>query len=191
MKKHQVLISGDSFAAPIDNCHSWTNLLKDEFEVINVSQAGVSEYKILKQLESVELDHFNFIIVVHTSPNRVYIKEHPLHANSITHSNCDLIFNDIENSNSKHIVIETAINYFKYIFDEIYYTEVYQLIANEIIKITESKPTLHLTFFNNSYKQIDNWSLIWQNYPGNINHLDATGNRHVLHKVTNWINQSY
>lgn len=190
LKKQRVLISGDSFAAPIDNCYSWTNLLGDYFEVTNIAQAGVSEYKILKQLQRVDVSHFDIIIVVHTSPNRVYIKEHPLHSNSLTHNNCDLIFNDLENSNSKNIVIKTAINYFKYIFDEDYYTDIHNMIANEIIKITESKPTLHLTFFNVNYRQISNWSSIWKEYPGNVNHLDINGNKNVLIKVTNWINQN-
>ena len=85
MKK--ILICGDSFAVnhvEFDkNSCGWSNLLaNDNYDVINLAQAGVGEYKIFKQLTSVDLEKFDAVIVCHTSPNRVYIQQHPVHKHS-------------------------------------------------------------------------------------------------------------
>jgi hypothetical protein len=54
----RLLITGDSFAANWQikyNGVGWVNLLENDFEVKNIAQAGVSEYKIMKQLENQNL----------------------------------------------------------------------------------------------------------------------------------------
>ena len=58
MKK--ILIVGDSFAADWSikhkECNGWVNMLCDDFFVTNIAQAGVSEYKIYKQLLSQDIN---------------------------------------------------------------------------------------------------------------------------------------
>lgn len=193
LKKQRVLISGDSFAADsscvIDNSSSWTQLLKNYFDVTNIAQAGVGEYKILKQLQSIKLEDFDYIIVVHTSPNRVHINHHPLHSNSKIHKNCDLIYNDILNSDIQDVVTTTALNYFKYIFDESYYCDIHRLLIKETMEITQNTRVLHITFFDCSIDKVCNWSHIWNKNPGSINHLDVSGNKLVLEKVLTWTNR--
>ena len=44
-----VLIAGDSFAAEWPGSNGWVKLLAKKYNVKNVAQAGVSEYKILQQ----------------------------------------------------------------------------------------------------------------------------------------------
>lgn len=195
MKKQRVLISGDSFAADsshiIDNSSSWTQLLKKYYDVTNIAEAGVGEYKILKQLQSTKLENFDHVIVVHTSPNRVHINHHPLHSNSKLHKNCDLIYNDILNSTIQNVVTTTALNYFKYIFDESYYYDIHKLLVKEILEITKSSQALHITFFDNLNNEVGDWSEIWNKNPGSINHLDVSGNELVLEKILTWINNHY
>ena len=93
MKK--ILIAGDSFAADWTVKHiggGWVNLLTKDFKVKNVAEAGVSEYKIYKQLLNQNLVDYDHIIVSHTSAYRIPIEEHPIHKDDILHNNCDLIF---------------------------------------------------------------------------------------------------
>ena len=47
----RILIAGDSFAAEWPGNNGWVKLLSQKFSVTNVAQAGVGEYKILKQLK--------------------------------------------------------------------------------------------------------------------------------------------
>lgn len=192
MKKQRILISGDSFAAyhAIDEYqHSWTQLPQSQYNVTNVAQSGVSEYKILKQLESVKLENFDFVIVVHTSANRVHINQHPVHHSSASHFNCDLIYNDIADTKHKNIVLETANNYFKYIFDETYYKDIHRLLVKEILQTTACVPCLHLSFFSNLHPAVVDVSRIWNCYPGNVHHLDYTGNLIIKDQVIAWLNQ--
>ena len=191
LKKQRILVSGDSFAAEINDSASWVNLLKKYFDVTNIAQAGVSEYKILKQLQAINVKDFDLVVVVHTSPNRVFIKEHPLHRNSILHKNCDLIYNDILSSGSKDIVTTTAVNYFKYIFDESYYKDIHHLLVKEIIELTKNNKALHITFFKNLNSTVLDWSIVWETHQGNINHLNSVGNNLVLDKILLWTNQLF
>jgi hypothetical protein len=58
----KLLICGDSFAADWTvkvKEKGWVNLLAQDYKVTNLAQAGCSEYKILKQLQSVNLDKFD------------------------------------------------------------------------------------------------------------------------------------
>ena len=102
-----VLIVGDSFAADWSAKHcdlfGWPNLLAKHHTVTNLAQAGVSEYKIYKQLISVDLSQFDLVIVAHTSPYRVVTRSHPVHYNNSLHKHADLLFGDIEYHYKKNI----------------------------------------------------------------------------------------
>ena len=76
----RVLIAGDSFAADWQVKYptqaGWPNLLVDKYTVTNIAQAAVSEYKILKQIQSVDLNQYDSIIISHASPNRIHCVKH-------------------------------------------------------------------------------------------------------------------
>ena len=94
-----ILIVGDSFAADWTVKYKgigWPNMLSKRHNVTNLAQAGCSEYKIYKQLLSVNLDDFDYIIASHTSPYRIYVTEHPVHSMDKLHNDCDLIYTDLK-----------------------------------------------------------------------------------------------
>ena len=109
-----ILIAGDSFAAEWPGEDGWVKLLAKKHNVTNVAQAGVSEYKILKQIKNASLDEYDAIIVSHTSPSRVHTPEHPLHKEGL-HKDCDLIWTDLEGrSNFLNPSLKAAQGYFQY-----------------------------------------------------------------------------
>lgn len=186
----RILICGDSFAADwtpqFPHLSGWVNLLADIHTVNNIAQAGVSEYKILKQVRSANLELYDAIIIAHTSPNRVHVGHHPLHSESMLHKDCDFIFKDIIDSDSKSLVVNAGINYFKYIFDEKYYADLHELMYEEIVRITPESKTLHLSFFKDMQADI-NLHHVFVNNTGTMNHLNAYGNQQVISEVTQWL----
>lgn len=146
-----ILIVGDSFAADwsvkYKNVFGWPNLLDKVHNVTNLAQAGVSEYKIYKQLISVDLDLFDLIIVTHTSPHRVVTREHPIHSNDQFYKHADLLFGDIEYHHKSfkgwmNRSLRSAYYFFIFHFDQEYQELVYELLVARIENILHSKPTL-------------------------------------------------
>ena len=140
----KILICGDSFAVDYTvvnkNDEGWSSMLANDFTITNCAQAGISEYKILKQLERQNLHNYNVIIVAHTSPYRVHIKSNPMHLTSPLHKNADLIYNDVishYNNNPNDNILKTAKDYFEHIFDDEYYQDVYYLIVEKIKKFLD------------------------------------------------------
>jgi hypothetical protein len=180
----KILIAGDSFAAPCPGETSgWPNLLSNIYNVKNIAQAGIGEYKILKQIQSENLNQYDLVIVSHTSPSRIHIKTHPIHSNDL-HKNCDLIFTDIENRNhwfDRRIL--AAKLFFKHIFDDDYQTDIYSLMRQEInrlitipyIAIGHIPVVADLKIEKNFIDFSPNWPL----YKGDINHYNILGNREV------------
>ena len=76
-----VLIAGDSFAAEWPGSNGWVKLLAKKYNVKNVAQAGVSEYKILQQINTANLDKYDLVIVSlqvqveYIHPNILYTKK--------------------------------------------------------------------------------------------------------------------
>ena len=64
----KILIAGDSFAAlyPGER-QGWPNLLSEKYNIKNVAQAGISEYKILNQIKSENLNQYDLVIVSYKS----------------------------------------------------------------------------------------------------------------------------
>ena len=55
----KILICGDSFAADWSKKYDgvgWVNMIENEHVVTNIAEAGVSEYKIYKQLGAFYID---------------------------------------------------------------------------------------------------------------------------------------
>ena len=146
-----ILIVGDSFAADWSvkpkNGPGWPNLLSKVYNVTNLAQAGASEYKIYKQLISVDLDLFDLVIITHTSPYRMVTRQHPIHFNDCLHRNADLLFSDVEYhfksiKNCLNRSLRSAYNFFIFHFDQEYHDVVYRLFVEQINNILRNKKTL-------------------------------------------------
>lgn len=189
----KILIIGDSFAADwslkYDNYKGWPNLLAQEYDVTNLAQAGVSEYKIYKQLTNINIDNFDTLIVSHTSPYRVPTRKHPIHAEDKLHNSSDLIIADIEyhSSRYKNILnssLRSAKNFFDHHFDEDFFYTTHMLYKKEIMNLTESKNTIHLDWFDN----VSEFRKLWENFSGKINHFSEEGNMLVYRMIQTRLN---
>jgi hypothetical protein len=183
MKK--VLVAGDSFAcshkSETDNI-GWSELLKQDYEITNLAQAGVSEYKIYKQLESIDIRKFDNIIICHTSFFRIPIEEHPIYKTNKLHKNCDLIFTDVESKKGKSKKMKIAYEFFKEFFWDEYFIFSNSLIFEKIFQNT--KNNIHITFFDNFYdNRVLNLKYIFENYRGDVNHLNKDGNTFVFETI--------
>jgi hypothetical protein len=177
----KILIAGDSFAAQWPGDDGWVKLLAQKHDVTNVAQAGVSEYKILKQLKTVNLDDYDAFIVSHTSPSRVHTLQHPLHKEGL-HKDCDLIWTDLEGRNSfLNPSLKAAQGYFQYHYDDHYYQTIYSLFRKEIYTILHKKKYISLSHVDiaKAFVWEDNhidFSDFWKKHKGKQNHYSVYGN---------------
>ena len=182
-----LLILGDSFACnwkSDTNTIGWPSLLKHDFEITNIAQAGVSEYKIYKQLQSVNVGDFDFVIISHTSAYRIPIQQHPTYSNGDLHENCDLIFSDVESKRSKYKILDTAYNFYKSLFWGEYFEFTSNLIYEKIKEKTSNG--IHITFFDEFYDDsVLKLESIFKSNRGNVNHLDEEGNKQVYNILLN------
>jgi hypothetical protein len=189
--KKKLLIAGDSFAADwtkkYENICGWVNMLESDYDVTNIAQAGVSEYKIYKQLEKIDTTKFEHIIVSHTSAYRIPIEEHPIHKDDSLHDNCDIIYSDAE-VHIENNIMKTAVDFYVNIFHPDYFCFINDLIFKEIQKITPN--AIHITFFDNFYdNNILKFEDIFLSHKGNINHLDEKGNSLFYNTIKNILNE--
>lgn len=163
-------------------------MLAHYYDVTNLAQAGVGEYKILKQIESTNIDQYDIIIVSHTSPSRVHTPRHPIHKEGF-HKNCDLLYNDIADRNSWfNPSLKAAQNWFDYHYDDPYQIDIYNLIRKQIndilckknyISITHTEISKDLSIEPNN---ID-FSNLWKKERGPINHYTVEGNKAVFKQL--------
>lgn len=187
-KLKNILIAGDSFSSVWpDGNQGWPCFLANDYNIINMSQAGVGEYKIFKQVCSVDLNNFDLVIVSHTSPSRVHTINHPIHKTGF-HKNCDLIYTDIEdrfdlfNENLK-----ISKKWFYYHYDDEYQLDVYKMIREKIknsinidyISITHTDISRSLSLEDNNIDFSDLWKL----NRGTINHYTDYGNNTVYKTI--------
>jgi hypothetical protein len=186
--KKTILIVGDSFAADWTKKYKgvgWVNMLESDFNVTNIAEAGVSEYKILKQLNSVKVNEYNYVITSHTSAYRIPVKEHPIHFNDALHKNCDLIYTDLK-EHQYNILAKVAVDFYSYLYDIDYALFTHELILKEI----QSKfpNMINITFFdlfNQSVDGIHMFENIFLNNKGQMNHLNELGNEIIYNKIQN------
>ena len=181
MSQPQLLIVGDSFSAVKNNSESWTCQFND-FNIINLSAAGCSEYRIFTQLKTTDLSCYDRIIVVHTSPNRIYINQNPLHIHSKMHYNCDLIYQDVKAQPSGKFR-DHVVWWFENVFDLAHAQDMHTLLMDQIISKTPT--AVHLSFFELEHPAVYNLHHIWKKYPGEVNHLSNKGNQQVAEFVRN------
>lgn len=176
-----ILILGDSFACDwkfTSDIIGWPTLLKQDFEITNLAQAGVSEYKIYKQLQSVNVSDFDFVIISHTSAYRIPVETHPTYSKGDLHENCDLIFSDIESKRKKYKVLDIAYKFYKNLFWGEYFEFTSNLIYEKIKEQTSNG--IHITFFDKFYDDsVIKLEHIFKHKRGHVNHLNSEGNREV------------
>lgn len=186
----KILIVGDSFAAKWPGInYGWVNLLENDFDVSNFAEAGVGEYKILKQLDrNFDTD---LVIVSHTSPGRVHTAQHPLHKEGF-HQNCDLIYNDvIDRFDLFNPSLKSAKSWFKYHYDDEYQIAIYNLIRSEInrkisipyIALSHLPISASLAIEGN---HVD-FSELWLENRGNANHYNRESNYLIYQLLKNLI----
>lgn len=191
-KSIKILIAGDSFAAPWADS-GWPSLLSKKYNVTNLAQAGVSEYKIYQQVKSFK--DYNLAIVSHTSPNRLHTRNHPIHKTEL-HKNCDLIYADIaSHHNIFNRSLAAAKGWFSYHYDQEYQDTIYQMLRKSIQDII-TVPCINL---NNMPVSLPfcvediciDFSKLWQSERGIVNHYTDTGNQIVFEKVDKLIKKVY
>ena len=192
----KILICGDSFAADWTVKYAdqmgWPNLLNNKYAVTNLAQAGCSEYKILQQVKSADLTKFDAIIVSHTSPYRIYCKEHPFNRTGI-HSNADLIYSDLY-ARSEDRDVKIALDFFDRYFDLDYAVDISNLICNEIcnfIGLTDINQ-FHIVTSDNiaEYPDLPSYNInsLFKSHRGIMNHLTPDGNNKMFNIVDHWLN---
>lgn len=199
----KILILGDSFAANWAVKHNdylgWPQLLAQDYSVVNLAQAGVSEYKILLQLDQIsDLKLFQAVIISHTSPYRVHTKMHPVHANDVLHGAADLILNDCEYHSGRPInwfnrSLTAALWYFKYHFDQDYYKTIYTLLRDRINQRLQDCNVIVVNHFLEnlefaSEETVLDFSDLWKTQRGKINHYSRSGNEEIYNTVKLTIN---
>lgn len=201
----KILVAGDSFAADWSVKHplglGWPNLLAQQFDVTNIAQAGVGEYKILKQIMSAgNLVEYDWIIVSHTIPYRVNTRRHPIHHNDLLHHSADLIYSDVEYHSHTargffNRSLRTAMNWFNWHYDQDYQETVYELLRDQVNRLVA--PVKNLAIDNSLIDRrfvkeqlVIDITKIKNQYPGLINHLSDQGNRLVYNQILNVISSN-
>lgn len=197
----RLLIIGDSWEANWNVKHNnyigWPNLLVNQFDVTNIAQAGVSQYKICKQLESVNLDDYEFVIFGITSPFRIYTPNHPVHNKDKLHSNSDLIYTDLEYHLRDNPTdnLKSTINFFHNHFDIEYAEFIHKLLIDwALSKLDKTKTIISSNiqntknFITNDFIFLDGYELSGS-YPGLINHTSEEGNQIFAKEMIKLINE--
>jgi len=188
----KILICGDSYAADwtlkYPNVCGWPNMLATKYDVTNIAECGISEYKIWQQLKSVDIDSFDICLISHTSPLRVHTRCHPVHSKDILHKNADLMLNDISYHNSKLVnmfnnSLKTASNWFKYHYDLQYQQDIYELVKSEISKILKNIFVIEIHNFEGIQSKFSYFKYLKTN-PGIANHFDYTINQLICDDLT-------
>jgi hypothetical protein len=188
-----ILICGDSFSADWSieyaQCTGWPNLLEQNYKVTNLSQAGCSEYKIYLQVLSVidQLDSYDKIIISHTSPYRLYTKNHPIHSSDKLRAHSDLLYQDIKYHSQTQKMLLPLVSYFENYFDLEHAKFVHGLTCEKIENILQSYCTVHLSHIGweslYQFKKMLQFNNLFQQYPGLINHYSAHGNQLVYKQI--------
>ena len=186
MARPKLLIVGDSFCHSQDP-KSWTQMIPD-YEVVVDSSCGISEYKIWQNLLAHKLGDFDKLILVHTSPYRLYINKNPFYIDSDTHRNADLIYQDIKNKPPGKFK-DLVCSWFEQVVDLTHLENINQLIIKEIQSCCVDIPTVHLTFFEHSLSNLHTINNIWKQNSGNINHMNETGNLLVVDFLNSFLYQ--
>jgi hypothetical protein len=169
-KSLMIWIFGDSFAAS-DDSSSWVSKLG---AINNFASNGSSEYRIYKTYskKKFEISNTDKIIFVHTSPTRIFLKNDKDISSRLlgSHPKCDIIINDVYEKKEKEYI-----KILESIWDEEYFNDVFDLLVDKL----QVPNSFHITFFESVRKDVINLNQIWVANPGDINHMNETGNQLV------------
>ena len=189
----KILICGDSFAADWTVKYTgrgWPNMMADKYQVTNLAQAGCSEYKILKQLESTDLNQYDKIIISHTSPYRIYVERHPVHHSDPLHKNCDLIYSDLKEHIETHPEVVPIVEYFEKYFNFEQAREIHDMLCEKIEHKLDhlGDRVIHIINVNfgqctYQFKNMINFQDLFASNRGLFNHFDDYGNQQVFEKL--------
>jgi|APSaa5957512535_1039671.scaffolds.fasta_scaffold24862_2 hypothetical protein len=192
--KKRVLICGDSFAADVlSDKTSWTKLLTNEYDVTNVASPGIGEYKILQQLKSNISNDYDYIIISHTSPNRIHTMENPLYPKkSHPYHISDVLFNDVDDKRGDNSDADWLYDYFLKVFDVEYYKYVHTSCCRDIDELTNIQNVLHITHFEwDDFYQFGhdfrNFYPMWLQNKGQVNHYNDVGNGIIFDSISEWL----
>ena len=128
----RILIAGDSFSSEFNSSYEWWK--KIPYQIINVSQPGSSEFKILKSLETNLSNNISIVIIFHTNFNRIYTEKNLLHTESNSHKKSCYVIADVIDKKTE---ISTAMSYYiKYFYNEKFALWTHKKICSEIENIT-------------------------------------------------------
>lgn len=183
----RILIVGDSFAAnwqkKYPNKQGWPNQLAKTHIVDNLAQAGCSEYRILKQINSARLDQYDAIIVSHTSPYRIYTDYHPNRSTDVLHQHCDLMYADIEHLAKINSDYQSVVGYFEKFFSLEYAEFCYNITVDKINELLKGYQVIHLSHLYPLRLNYIDFSNLFKCHPGEINHYDEEGNQIIYNKI--------
>lgn len=181
MKK--VLLAGDSFSADWGSSYEWWKNLP--YEITNISQAGSSQYKILKRLSNIDISDYDAVIIFHTSPYRIYTELNKLHLNSPTHRESCYVINDVLSNRGK---MRSAMNkYIEYFYNDEYNLYCHTKVCDDIVSYASGYNVLHCSGFD--YSGIYNFSNmvsaqdLHNKHKGNVCHLNQTGNLYLRDRI--------
>lgn len=187
----RLLVVGDSFSADwsykYPNSSGWPNLLAEKFTVTNLSQAGCSEFRILKQLRSTSLSQFDCVLISHTSPYRIYTEYNPLRAGDQLHHHCDLLYSDVKALAKTNQDYAAAATYFEKFFSLEFADYNHQCVYKDIVAHTKSTKTVHITHIANQFAVDIDFSTTYQRHSGLINHYSKAGNLLVFETVYKYL----
>lgn len=195
----KILIMGDSWAADWSQKHSeylgWPNILAEQHKVTNIAQAGVSQYSIVLQLNSINPLDYDRVVCSITSPYRVYTPQHPVHTDGL-HADSDLIYTDIEYHSITHTNnprLQSALQYFEHHFDTDNAEFVNELIVNYILAELDTNDSIITSNIQGNDELVTEHTYcdghgIWQSYPGKINHLSEEGNQLFADSINTLLN---
>jgi hypothetical protein len=190
----KILICGDSFAADWTVKYpgkGWPNLVAEKYQVTNLAQAGCGEYKIYKQLMSVNLSQFDKIIVSHTSPYRLHVEKHPVHFKDLLHQNSDLIYTDLKEHSKTNKTLLPIIEYFENYFNEDFAKFTHTLICEKIDQLLQGHTALHLIHldWNDLYKfdNMLNFQHLFKPNKGFMNHYNDSDNQSIMEVLEQYI----
>lgn len=181
MTEKRVLIVGDSFSSEqLSGDLGWPVLLKQDFTVTNLSSPGIGQYKILKKLQSVDLDDYDFVVISHTSPNRIHCESNPLYPDNHLYRSSDIIFADAESKLNQVPIAQAIVSYYKHIFDLDYYKFIHSSCCREIDQITQHSKVMHITHFDwadlYQFDGMTNFYKFWLDNRGDVVHYTKQAN---------------
>lgn len=179
-----ILLAGDSFASNWHTGDEWW--LQLPYSITNTAQAGASQFKILKQFDTIDISKYDAAIIFHTSPYRIYSEsENLLHKKSITHKNSCYVINDV--LHKRNSLSNAMKNYVKYFYNEEFVKYTHKKICQDIENITSKIPTIHASGFDYSdiysFENFISVQDLFENHRGNTCHLNKNGNRYLAERI--------